>query len=77
MYKSSFERYLEALTKSMNITLQYQFQKEMMKQNLLSDREIDVIADKVIQRLNISVDVTDIIKEIDNLNNKIQNLGNY
>ena len=43
----------------------------MMKQNLLSDREIDVIADKVIQRLNISVDVTDIIKEIDNLNNKI------
>ncbi len=49
----------------------------MMKQNLLSDREIDVIADKVIQRLNISVDVADIIKEIDNLNNKIKNLGNY
>ena len=77
MYKSSFERYLEALTKSMNITLQYQFQKEMIKQNLLSDREIDVIADRVIQRLNISVDVTDIIKEIDNLNDKIKNLGNY
>lgn len=77
MYKSSFERYLEALTKSMDITLQYQFQKEMMKRNLLSDREIDVIADKVIQRLNISVDVTDIIKEIDNLNDKIKNLGNY
>jgi len=49
----------------------------MIKQNLLSDREIDVIADKVIQRLNISVDVTDIIKEIDNLNDKIKNLGNY
>lgn len=48
-----------------------------MKQNLLNDREIDVIADKVIQRLNISVDVTDIIKEIDNLNDKIKNLGNY
>ena len=77
MYKSSFERYLEALTKSMDITLQYQFQKDMIKQNLLSDREIDVIADKVIQRLNISVDVTDIIKEIDNLNEKIKNLGNY
>ena len=77
MYKSSFERYLEALTKSMDITLQYQFQKDMIKQNLLSDREIDVIADKVIQRLNISVDVTDIIKEIDNLNDKIKNLGNY
>lgn len=48
-----------------------------MKQNLLSDHEIDVIADRVIQRLNISVDVTDIIKEIDNLNDKIKNLGNY
>ena len=77
MYKSSFERYLEALTKSMKITLQYQFQKEMIKQNLLSDREIDVIADRVIQRLNISVDASDIINAIDDLNNRINNLGNY
>ena len=77
MYKSSFERYLEALTKSMDITLQYQFQKDMIKQNLLSDREIDVIADKVIQRLNISVDASDIINAIDDLNNRIKNLGNY
>lgn len=77
MYKSSFERYLEALTKSMDITLQYQFQKDIIKQNLLSDREIDVIADKVIQRLNISVDASDIINAIDDLNNRIKNLGNY
>lgn len=77
MYKSSFERYLEALTKSMDITLQYQFQKDMIKQNLLSDREIDVIADRVIQRLNISVDASDIINAIDDLNNRIKNLGNY
>lgn len=77
MYKNSFERYLEALTKSMDITLQYQFQKDIIKQNLLSDREIDVIADKVIQRLNISVDASDIINAIDDLNNRIKNLGNY
>lgn len=77
MYKSSFERYLEALTKSMDITLQYQFQKEMMKQNLLSDHEIDIIADKVIQRLNINVDASDIIHAIDDINNRIKNLGNY
>ena len=49
----------------------------MMKQNLLSDREIDVIADRVIQRLNISVDASDIINAIDDLNNRIKNLGNY
>ena len=77
MNKGVFDRWLEAMTKSADIALQYQFQKDMIKQNLLSDREIDVIADKVIQRLNISVDVTDIIKEIDNLNDKIKNLGNY
>ncbi len=77
MYKSSFERYLEAMTKSADIALQYQFQKDMIKQNLLSDREIDVIADRVIQRLNISVDASDIINAIDDLNNRIKNLGNY
>lgn len=77
MYKSMFERWLEATSKTADYMLQYQFQKEMMKQNLLSDREIDVIADKVIQRLNISVDASDIINAIDDLNNRIKNLGNY
>ena len=77
MYKSMFERWLEATSKTVDYMLQYQFQKEMMKQNLLSDREIDVIADKVIQRLNISVDASDIINAIDDLNNRINNLGNY
>ena len=77
MYKSMFERWLEATSKTVDYMLQYQFQKEMMKQNLLSDREIDVIADRVIQRLNISVDASDIINAIDDLNNRIKNLGNY
>ena len=77
MNKGMFERWLEAMTKSADIALQYQFQKDMIKQNLLSDREIDVIADKVIQRLNISVDASDIINAIDDLNNRIKNLGNY
>lgn len=77
MYKSMFERWLEATSKTADYMLQYQFQKEMMKHNLLSDREIDVIADRVIQRLNISVDASDIINAIDDLNNRIKNLGNY
>ena len=77
MNKGMFERWLEAMTKSADIALQYQFQKDMIKQNLLSDREIDVIADRVIQRLNISVDASDIINAIDDLNNRIKNLGNY
>ena len=76
MYKSMFERWLEATSKTADYMLQYQFQKEMMKQNLLSDREIDVIADKVIQRLHITADISEVIAAIDDLNDKIKNLGN-
>ena len=76
MYKSMFERWLEATSKTVDYMLQYQFQKEMMKQNLLSDREIDVIADRVIQRLHITADISEVIAAIDDLNDKIKNLGN-
>ena len=53
-----------------------QLRSEMMKQNLLSDREIDVIADRVIQRLHITADISEVIAAIDDLNDKIKNLGN-
>lgn len=76
MYKSMFERWLEATSKTADYMLQYQFQKEMMKQNLLNDREIDVIADRVIQRLHITADISEVIAAIDDLDDKIKNLGN-
>ena len=47
----------------------------MMKNKLLSDKEIDVIADRVIQRINITADVSEIIAAIDDLNDRIDNLG--
>lgn len=75
MEKSMFERWLEAATKTGDIMLQYQFQKDMMKNKLLSDREIDTIADRVIQRLNIKVDASEIIAAIDDLNDRLNNLG--
>lgn len=75
MYKSMFERWLEAAEKTGNIMLQYQYQKSMMKNELLTDKEIDVIADRVIQRLNITADVSEIIAAIDDLNKRIENLG--
>ena len=76
MYKSMFESWLEATSKTVDYMLQYQFQKDMIKQNLLSDREIDVIADRVIQRLHITADISEVIAAIDDLNDKIKNLGN-
>jgi len=48
----------------------------MMKQDLLSDREIDRIADRVIQRLHITADISEVIAAIDDLDDKIKNLGN-
>ena len=76
MNKGVFERWLESMTKSADIALQYQFQKDMIKQNLLSDSEIDVIADRVIQRLHITADISEVIAAIDDLDDKIKNLGN-
>lgn len=76
MHKSMFERWLEAAEKTGDNMLQYQYQKSMMKNELLTDREIDIIADRVIQRLNITADVSEIIAAIDDLNNRLNELGN-
>lgn len=75
MEKGIFERWLEATTKTGDIMLQYQFQKDMMKNKLLSDKEIDEIADRVIQRLNIKVDASEIIAAIDEINKRLNDLG--
>ena len=75
MEKSMFERWLEATTKTGDIMLQYQFQKDMIKDKLLSDREIDAIADRVIQRLNIKVDASELIAAIDEINKRLNDLG--
>lgn len=75
MEKSMFERWIEATTKTGDIMLQYQYQKDMMKNKLLSDKEIDEIADRVIQRLNIKVDASEIIAAIDEINKRLNDLG--
>ena len=75
MEKSMFERWLEATTKTGDIMLQYQYQKDMIKNKLLSDKEIDEIADRVIQRLNIKVDASELIAAIDEINKRLNDLG--
>lgn len=56
-------------------TLRWFFQKEMAKEFLLSDDEVDRIADRVLSRLSITVDASEIIKEIDELRKAIERLG--
>ena len=76
MYKSMFERYIDALEKSADITLQWYFQKQYLKEQLLSEADIDRIADRVLERLKVKVDVTDAVLEIDKLKRAIDQLGN-
>ena len=55
--------------------LRYQFQKDMMKSSLLSDYEIDRLADKVLSRIAIKTDIVQAIANIKELQNTINNLG--
>lgn len=76
MYKSMFERYIDALEKSADITLQWYFQKQYLKEQLLSEADIDRIADRVLERFKVKVDVTDAVLEIEKLKRAIDQLGN-
>ena len=51
-----FERYIEAMQKTGDYMLAWQFQKEQMKARLLDDAEIDRIAERVLQRISIRIE---------------------
>ena len=55
--------------------LRYQYQKDMIKSSLLSDYEIDRIADKVLSRIAIKTDIAQAVANIKELQNIINNLG--
>lgn len=65
---SIFIRYIEALQKTGDIMLAWQYQKDMMKARLLDDAEIDRIAEKVLKRINIRIEAEAISQLRDMLN---------
>ena len=66
--KSIFERYIEAMQKTGDYMLAWQFQKEQMKARLLDDAEIDRIAERVLQRISIRIE-TEAIEQLRDLLN--------
>ena len=78
-YKGMFERYLEAAERTGDIMLRYYFQKEAMREQLLSPREreqlVNETADLVLSRLTLTVDASEVFDAIDGLNEKINSLG--
>ena len=73
--KSVFERMIEATEKTGDIMLRYQFQKDMIKSQLLSDNMIDRIANEVLSRIAIKTDIAQAVANIKELQNTINNLG--
>ena len=69
--KGALERYVEAMGKAADITLQWYFQKQMIREQMLSERELDRIAEKVLSRISIRLETEAISK----LRDMLQNLG--
>lgn len=67
--KGALERYVEAMGKAADITLQWYFQKQMIREQMLSERELDRIAEKVLSRISIRLEAEAISQLRDMLNN--------
>ena len=66
-----FVRYIEAMQKTGDYMLAWQFQKEQMKARLLDDAEIDRIAERVLQRISIRIEA----EAIEQLRDLLNSLG--
>ena len=60
-YTSPYVRFLKAAEKTGDITLRWWYQHQMMANDYLNDAYIDRIADRVIQRISLTADVSEII----------------
>ncbi len=74
-HKSAFVRYTEAMQKTGDYVLAYWYQKQQLLDNLLSDREVDRIADRVIERINITIDASEVFEAIADLQKQLDGLG--
>ena len=78
--KGAFERALEAMQKTGDAVLAWQYQKAMIKQSLLDKQErealVNEITAKVISNIKATVDVSEILLEIEQLRKAIDDLGN-
>ena len=66
-----FERYIEAMQKTGDYMLAWQFQKDQIKARLLDDAEIDRIAERVLQRIHIRIEA----EAIEQLRDLLNSLG--
>ena len=56
--------------------LRWHFQKKAFYEGLMNDNQIDRIADRVISRMSITMDASDVIATIDDIQRHLDRLGN-
>ena len=74
-YKSPYIRYIEAMEKTGDIMLAYWYQRQQFMDELLSDKQLDLIADRVIERIHLTADASEIIEAIEEIQKKLKDLG--
>ena len=74
--KSLMERMLQAAQNTGDATLNWYYQKQMMMDSLLERREreqlVNDVAHEVLSRLSATVDVSDIVDDIDELRRALE-----
>ena len=74
-HKGVLERFLEAAQKTGDITLRWLLQKEQIKNSMLSDADIERIAERVLKYISITIDASELVEYIKSLNDSIEDLG--
>lgn len=74
-FTSPYQRYLAASKMTDDPTLRWWYQRQMIMDELNEEKELDRIADKVIERLKITADVREVIESLDEIQKKLKELG--
>lgn len=79
-YNDPLEQLLMAAAKTVDKSLLYALQKEIMKKEIFDKREkeqtIDEITNRVLSRIHLTLDTSDAKKELSELKKEIENLIN-
>lgn len=74
-YESWIERYLKTMKSTADQMLRWHFQKKAFYEDLMNDNQIDRIADRVLSRMSVSVDASEVIAAIDDIQQRLDRLG--
>ena len=74
-----FDRMIKNFGSSADRALNYYFKHEIMKRQFLDKNEhdqlVDEISKEVLSKISVEVDVSDLLSEIDKINDALKNIG--